>query len=452
MLTPPMDIMVVLGCFAQVFSERTWDWVQVLVVGAILAPGKRTVSSVLTVVGLSQEKQYQRYHRVLNRAKWSSLQISKILLGLLVAAFVAMGDTIVLGADETLERRKGKQIKAKGVFRDAVRSSKKYTVKAFGLRWVSMMLLVNVPWSTRVWALPFLTVLAPSEKTNLANGKRHKTSIDWVTQMLCQARRWLRRRKVVLVVDGGLMALKLGHQCRNFADPVTLVSRLRLDAQLYNWPEEQPKGKRGPKPKKGKRQPSLKQRREDPKTAWRTIRIRWYGGIVRTLEITAGQSLWYTPGEKPLPIGWVLVRDPLGKLEDAAFLCTDLAVTPEQILHWYVMRWNVEVTFEDARAHLGLETQRQWSDWAIARTTPALLGLYSLVVLLAHHLLNGALLPVQATAWYTKHEATFSDAIAFVRQHLWVHTKFTHSHIQGRPVPIPDSVLHGLVALLCYAA
>ena len=452
MLTPPMDIMVVLGGFAQVFSERTWDWVQVLVVGAILAPGKRTVSSVLTVVGLSLEKQYQRYHRVLNRAQWSGLSVSKILLGLLVTAFVATGGTIVLGADETLERRKGKHIKAKGVFRDAVRSSRKYTVKAFGLRWVSMMLLVNVPWSSRVWALPFLTVLAPSKKTNLANGKRHKTSIDWVIQMLCQARRWLRRRKVVLVVDGGLMALKLGHQCRNFADPVTLVSRLRLDAQLYNWPEEQPKGKRGPKPKKGKRQPSLKQRLEDPKTAWRTIKIGWYGGIMRTLEITSGTALWYTPGEKPLPIHWVLVRDPLGKFEDAAFLCTDLDATPEQILHWYVMRWNVEVTFEDARAHLGLETQRQWSDLAIARTTPALLGLYSLVVLLAHHLLKGQPLPVQTSAWYTKREATFSDVIAFVRQHLWEHTEFVHSHVQGRPVPIPDAVLRGFVDLLCYAA
>jgi hypothetical protein len=162
MLTPPTEIMVILGSFAQVFSERTWDWVQVLVVGAILAPGKRTICSVLRVVGLSDEKQYQRYHRVLNRAKWSGLQVSKILLGLLVAAFVAAGGTIVLGADETLERRKGEQIKAKGVFRDAVRSSRKYIVKAFGLRWVSMMVLVSVPWSSRVWALPFLTTLAPS--------------------------------------------------------------------------------------------------------------------------------------------------------------------------------------------------------------------------------------------------------------------------------------------------
>ena len=407
---------------------------------------------MVTVVGLSQEKQYQRYHRVLNRARWSGLTVSQILLGLLVAAFVTIGAPIVLGADETLERRKGKRIQAKGVFRDGVRSSRKYTVKAFGLRWVSMMLLVNVPWSSRVWALPFLTVLAPSERSNLARGQRHKTSIDWIIQMLSQVQRWLRGRKLVLVVDGGLIALKLGHRCLHYANPVTLVARFRLDARLYDWPEEQPKGKPGPKPRKGKRQPALKHRLTDPTTVWRTIRIPWYGGVMRTLEITSGKALWYTPGEKPLPIAWVLAHDALGKLEDAAFLCTDLDVSPQQILCWYVMRWNLEVTFEDARAHLGLETQRQWSDRAIARTTPALLGLYALIVLLAHHLLQRKPLPIRTTAWYVKPEATFSDVIAFVRRYLWQHIEFTHSPIQTTPVPIPDNVLHGLIDLLCYAA
>lgn len=451
MLTPPTEIMVILACFAQVFSERTWDWVQVLVVGAILAPGKRTVSSVLRVLGLSQEKQYQRYHRVLNRARWSGLHLSKILLGLLVTLFAADG-AIVVGADETLERRKGKQIKAKGVFRDAVRSSRKYTVKAFGLRWLSMMLLVSVPWSSRVWALPFLTVLAASEKSHSANGKRHKTSIDWLMQMTSQVRRCLPTRQLVLVVDGGLIALKLGHRCLNYANPVTLVARFRMDAQLYDFPQAQPKSKTGPKPQKGKRQPSLKQRLEDPHTVWQTIRIPWYGGIMRTLEIASDTALWYSQGQMPLPIRWVLVRDPSGKIETAAFLCTDLNASAQQILCWYVMRWNVEVTFEEARTHLGLETQRQWSDLAIARTTPVLLGLYSLIVLIAHHLLDGQPLPIHTSAWYAKSEATFSDVIAFVRQHLWQHTEFPHSHDSARPIPIPDPVLRGLLDILCHAA
>jgi hypothetical protein len=174
MLNLPIEIMVLMQHFTPVFSERTWDWVQVLVVGAILAPGKRTVTAVLRVMGLSEERQFQRYHRVLNRAKWSSLEVSQILLGLLVAAFVPVGWPVIVAADETLERRQGDKIKAKSVFRDAARSSQKHKVTSYGLRWVSMALLVPVPWSKRVWALPFLTVLAPSKKTNQVNGKRHK--------------------------------------------------------------------------------------------------------------------------------------------------------------------------------------------------------------------------------------------------------------------------------------
>jgi hypothetical protein len=357
MLTLPIEMIALMQPFTPVFSARTWDWVQVLVVGAILAPGKRTVTSVLRVMGLSAESQFQRYHRVLNRAVWSSLGVSQILLGLLVTAFVVPGAPVIVAADETLERRPGDKIKAKSVFRDAARSSRKHTVTSYGLRWVSMALLVRVPWSQRVWALPFLTVLAPSEKTNVSNGKHHKTSIDWVGQMLGQVRRWLPDHHLVLVVDGGLAAIKLGQRCLGYANPVTYVSRLRLDAGLYAGPGPQPKGKRGPKPKKGGRQPSLKVRLTDPATVWRTITIDWYGGQRRTLDIATGTALWYTPGQDPLPLRWVLVRDPLGKLLPTAFFATDLDATPQQILDWVVMRWGIEVTFEEARAHLGLETQ-----------------------------------------------------------------------------------------------
>jgi hypothetical protein len=236
MLILPPKIMPILRPFAQAFSERIWDWAQVLLVGAILTPGKRTVCAILRVMGLSDDAQFQNYHRVLNRASWSALRLSQILLGLLVSTFLAVGAPVVIAADETLERRKGPKIKHKGAFRDAVRSSKSRIVTSFGLRWISMMLLVSVPWSSRVWALPFLTVLAPSEKTNRANGRRHKTSIDWIAQMIVSVRRWLPERHLVLVVDGALAAVKLGLRCRHLALPVTYVSRLRLDAVLHDPP------------------------------------------------------------------------------------------------------------------------------------------------------------------------------------------------------------------------
>ncbi len=451
MLTLPPEIMIVLQPFMQVFSARIWDWVQVLLVGAILAPGKRTVTAALQVMGLKDEKQYQNYHRVLNRAKWSGLQVSQILLGLLVTAFVALDVPVVVGADETLERRRGKKIKAKGIFRDAVRSSQKYTNYSSGLRWVSMMLLVPVPWSDRVWALPFLTVLAPSPKTNEANGKRHKTSIDWVGQMVAAVRRWLPERSLVLVTDGGMAAVKLGLRCLNCANPVTFVTRLRLDAVLHAPPGPQPAGKRGPKPKKGERLPALKQVLIDPLTHWTRHEIDWYDGKKQLIEVATGICLWYTPGYDPLPIRWVLVRDPLGKLKPTAFLATNQAAAPLQILRWFIMRWSVEVAFQEARAHLGLETQRQWSDLAIQRSTPALLGMFSLVTLLAHHLSQGTSLPVRATAWYVKTKPTFSDAIALVRYHLWTNMKYVKSPAESRFPAISPSIFDGLVETICYA-
>ena len=452
MLIPSSQIMTLLNAFAQVFDPRVWQSAVVLVIGAILAPGKRTVSAVLTAVGLADDRQFQRFHRVLNRARWSGLEVSQILLGLLVTAFVPVESEIVIAADETLERRQGKAIRAKGVFRDAVRSSETYTVLAFGLRWVSLMLLVRVPWSQRVWALPFLTVLAPNAAYHASQNRRHKTSIDWLMQMLCQVRRWLRGRRLVLVVDGGLMALKLAHLCRCETVDTTLVGRLRLDAQLYAPPLPQPKSKPGRKPKKGPRLPSLKDRLTDPEANWQSLWMTWYDGQPRLLEVLSDTALWYTSGQDPLPMRWVLVRDPAGKLAPAAFLCTDLNASPDQVLHWYLMRWSVEVTFEETRAHLGLETQRQFSDLAIARTTPILLGLYSLVTLLADHLLGSDPLPVRTTAWYHKSEATFSDALAYVRRDLWTTTEFHTSLPNTLTASIPQAVLRGFVDLLCYAA
>lgn len=370
----PAEMIVLLAPFVQLFSERIWLHAQVLVLGAILTPGKRTVTSGLRVLGLSGERRFTNYHRVLNRAQWSALQASKILLGLIVVLLVPPGAAIVLGADDTVERRSGRKIKAKGCYRDAVRSSKKHVIRCFGLKWVALMVLVPVPWARRVWALPFLTALC--WPTHSPHQRRHKTSVDWVRQMLKQAHRWLPKRLLVLVVDGGFAAVALALACRE--SQVVMVSRLRLDAALYHPPVPQPPSKRGRKPTKGPRQRSLKVWAARTDTPWQETVVDWYGGQRNLLWVFSRTALWYTPGWTPVAIRFVVVRDPEGKLQDAAFFCTDLQATPDQILQWVVMRWSVEVTFAEARAHLGVETQRQWSDLAIARTTPVLLGLFSL--------------------------------------------------------------------------
>jgi hypothetical protein len=444
----PEAILLVLAPFALLFSQRVWGHAQVLLLGAILAPRGRTVTAALRVMGFALERHFTNYHRVLNRATWSARQGSCMLLGLLLTVLVPAEATIALGADDTVERRSGRQIQAKGCYRDAVRSTHKHVVRCFGLKWVSMMLLVPVPWSRRVWALPFLTALCwPAGKVTR---RRHKTSVDWVRQMMKQVRRWLPGRRLVLVVDGGFAAVSLALAC--VKNRVSMVSRLRWDAALYHPPEPQPKGKRGRTPLKGKRQRSLQAWAERSDTPWETIAVTWYGGQCKQLWIFSRTALWYTPGLPPVAIRYVLVADPEGKLRMEAFFCTDLKAPPAQILQWVVMRWAVEVTFEEARAHLGFETQRQWSAKAIARTSPVLLGLFSLVTVLALRLSQGGQLPVQVTAWYHKAEPTFTDCLALVRRHLWGARYFVNSPEEPEFVQFPREAFECLLTGLSVAA
>lgn len=439
----PETIILVFAPFAPLFSPRVWRHAQVLLLGAILTSGPRTVTAALRAMGLATERHFTNYHRVLNRATWSARQASQMLLGLLITALVPPGAPIILGADDTVERRSGRKITAKGCYRDAVRSTQKHVIRCFGLKWVSMMLLVPVPWSRRVWALPFLTALCwPAEQ---GGRRRHKTSVDWVRQMMKQVRRWLPGRRLVVVVDGGFAAVSLALAC--VRSRVAMVSRLRWDAALYHPPGPQPPGKRGPKPLKGKRQRSLQAWTERSDTPWETVDVDWYGGQRKPLWVFSRTALWYTPGLPPVGIRYVLVCDLMGKRRIEAFFCTDVQATPVEILQWVVMRWAVEVTFAEGRTHLGLETQRQWSDHAIARTTPVLLALFSLVIVLALKLSQGGQIPVPVTAWYHKPEPTFADCLALVRQHLWRARYLVNSAPEPEVAQFPwetfEVLLHG---------
>jgi len=414
----------ILSTFASLFSKRIWQQVHLLLIGAILAPGQRTVTAVLRILGLSAEKHFQNFHRVLNRAVWSSRDASRVLLRLLVTAFAAFGP-IVLGLDDTIERRRGAKIAAKGIYRDPVRSSHSHFVKASGLRWLSLMLLAPIPWAKRVWALPFLTVLAPSERYYEKRKRAPKKLTDWARQALLQARRFLPGRKLVVVMDASFAALDFLSQVAYLASPITLITRFRLDAALYKPAPKRKPGQKGRPRKKGSRLPTLEQVLKDGQTAWKKVIVPdWYGQGRREVELTSSTAVWFHNGLPPLPIRWVLIRDPKGSFKSQALLCTDLKETPEQIVSWFVMRWQVEVTFHEVRDHLGVETQRQWSDLAIARTTPALLSLFSLVTLLAHTHAHHDRIPVRQAAWYCKPLPTFSDALALVRENLWQHRYF----------------------------
>ena len=454
MRTLPVTMIRLLEPFAPLFSKGVFQHVQVLVAGAILAPGRRTVSSALRAMGLDQHKRFHRYHRVLSRASWSSREVSRILLGLLVEAFVSEGDPLLVGIDDTLERRWGKKISARGVYRDPVRSTHQNFVKSSGLRWVCVMLLVEVPWAARVWALPFLSALAPSERYAAKRGKRHKKITEWAWQLLLLLRRWYPEREIVAVADRAYATLKLLDRCRKLSNPITFVTRLRLDAALYEPAPPRRPGQRGRPRLKGERLPNLSEVAKDPNTVWKPTKIaNWYGSGERIVEIASATAVWYSTGLFAVPVRWVLISDPRGEFKTQALLCTDLEADPKKILCWFVMRWQLEVTFQEMRRHLGFETQRQWSEMAIQRTTPALLGVFSLITLFAHdRMAQAAGAFRRQAAWYHKRHPTFADALAMVRKELWASATFYGSPAQTDTIKVPRAFVERLTDAVCYAA
>ena len=278
---------------------------QLLLVGAILSPGKRTVTSALRVMGLEDDRNFARYHHVLSRPVWQPLQLGRTLLWLLLQHLDQGDGPLVFGIDETLERRRGGRIKAKGIYRDGVRSSGSHFVKASGLRWISLMWLTTIPWARRTWALPFLTVLAPSERYYRKRGRTpKKLTAHWARQIILQLRRWLPHRPLVLVADSSYAVLDLLHFCQALAQPVTLITglritRLRLDAALHEpAPPRQP-GQNGRPRVKGKRLPTLKELLDSPDTCWAEASPAWYDGTVRTVEVAGSRF----PNRPLVPLG-----------------------------------------------------------------------------------------------------------------------------------------------------
>ena len=460
MSTPPLAIvppLSVLTPFSVAFTAPTFRHVLVLVSGTILASGRRTVAAALRAVGLGEERRFTTYHRVLNRGVWSALVLSRVLLGLLVRTFLAPDAPLELVVDGTLERRRGRKLAWKGRFHDATRSQSGHVVTSDGIHWVCVMLLVPVPWSRRRWALPFLTIPTFSPATSARLGRPHRTAPERVEGLVHLIRRWQPHRAIQLVGDSGFAVLRLAHVCR--AARVRLVSRLVLNAQLYDPPPVRPASTPGVKPKKGPRQSKLCDRLDltsdtADHTTWQRQTVAWYGHQQRLLDVATGTALWHTDGCDPLPICWVLVRDPQGRLSPYALFCTESAVDALTILAAYLQRWNVEVTFEEARAHLGLETQRQWSTRAVGRTTPCLLGLFSVVVLMAYAA-HPDHLPTRQAAWYPKPEATFSDALAAARREVWATGINRNSPSSNGTLLLanpPTQLVLFLVEAACYAA
>ncbi len=442
-------ILTVMRHFESAFSQPTWNHVQVLVVGTILARGRRTVTAALRHMGLRDERNFSTYHQVLNRARWSALEVSRRLLHLLVHTFIAAGGGLSFVIDETLERRWGRRIKIRGHYRDPLQSSKKRSVSTSGVRWVVLTLIITPPWSKRSWALPVMSVPAPTPSVSKRLGRRHKTVPERARQMILVVRHWLPAVEMTVVGDQTYAVVELGNSCVKYE--VRLVAPLRLDAALYEPAPPRVAGTNGRPRVKGNRLPKLSHMLTDERTLWQRVSVRWYDSTQRELDVASDTAVWYRIGKPPLAIRWVMVRDPEGELDPRAYFSTRPSDTPREIVMEMIKRWSVETTFEESRAHLGIETQRQWSDRAIERTTPCLFGLYSLVVVLGHALHPDGKIPVRTSAWYPKREATFADVLAAVRRHLWGGFSYSTSGRDPDLLEIPRCELNRLAEAVCYS-
>jgi hypothetical protein len=412
---------------ARVFTRPTFSRFVALMAGLIVTMGRRTVSHCLAALRPVQEGHWSNYHRLYSSAKYSMWSLAAVLVRQVVGLLPA--DAVIeLVADDTVDGKEGDHVWAKSAHRDATRSTSSHTAIKFGHKWLAMCVLVQLKGWDRPWALPILCGLCLSPKVADRLGRRAKTPSQLARQMLMCLMRWLPGRKFILTGDYQVVTHQTVEFARRHADRVTVIGRLRGDANLYAAPKNpKARSRTGKLRQKGRKIPSPRQRIAELKPVSQTV--AWYGGSRRKVRHVTEQALWYDKhGNAVSPIRWVCVLgDPKLGLEDAFFFCSDETMAAVRIIEQYARRWNIEVTFEESRALLGLESTRHWCRQSVLRVTPILLGLFSVVALIWRELpASGRRRVASGTPCYNKQNPTFADALAAVRAELWEKSLLRH--------------------------
>jgi hypothetical protein len=430
------------------FSRPTFQRIVPLIVGAILTMGRRTVTGVLWTMRGFMSGHSSIYHRVFSRAAWSLWPLGKILAAAILR-LIPEDEPVLVPMDDTTAQHRGKKVYGKGCHHDAVRSSHSHIVWRWGHRWVVLAISVTLPFTWRRWALPVLVALYRPRELSQAEGRRHKTAPDLARQLMAVLIHWFPQRKFIFLGDGGYASHELARFCRRHRRHATLVSRFHKDANLYD-PPPKANGRKGRPRVKGKKLPAPKEVVAASPRSKATV--NWYGGGDRRIELLSDTGQWYKAGQGLVPIRWVFTHDIQGTHRDDYFYTTDPDLTPTQIVSWFTARWPIETTFQEVREHLGFETTRQRVANSVLRMGPCLLGLYSLITLIfVEHARHHSIRP-RCTAWYTKTEPTFSDAIATVRRLLWVETIFQTPSQQDAFQKIPLPFRRMLLDRLCAVA
>jgi DDE superfamily endonuclease len=405
-----------LSAFSVAFSARTFQRVVLLMLGAILSLRRRTISAILTTLGPLAPGHWSDYSRVLCRACWSLWPLGRVLAAMILE-LIPKDQAVVIPVDDTTPQHKGKRVYGKGRHHDAIRSTHSHTVWVYGHKWVVLAINVKFPFASRPWALPVVCALYRSRELNQAERHRHKTPIQLARQLVAVLIHWFPERKFILVGDGGYASHELARFCHRHRRHVTLVSRFHPKANLYDPPPTKHSPQGGRPRLKGRKRAAPNKVVKNAKR--KRCTVSWYGGQSRRVELVSGTGHWYKSGDGLVPVRWIFVHDVQGTHRDEYLYSTDPTLTPTQLVSLFTGRWNIEVTFQEVRTHLGLTTPRNWSKKSVLRTAPCLFGLLSVVSLIfAHHTGHHRNTPL-STPWYTKKEATFSDAITAVRRLCW---------------------------------
>lgn len=423
MLELPFPILHVLNIFSPVFSVPVWRHVLNLVSGFYLGSKNQSISNILRMAGKADQKGWQKYYDVFRRARWSCLKLSKVAIKKL-CEMIPVNEPLIIVIDETVEERTGPHIKAIGYFIKKARSfigGKGFT---FGHKWLVAAVLIKVPWCTRHLALPVFTRLTRAKKL-LASSKnksdkertqKHRTFPELTAGMIKTINRWIGQiRYVIYVADGAFQTHTIYELCCRL-NGCDVITRIKGNSTFHEAPP--PKNGKCGRPKIKGARINLQKKLKDPRSNWVEHEVTWYGGIKKTVLILTGINLWCPRGKRPLELTWVIVKDPEGKMEPIFLASSSTKLSPLKILTYFIRRWNIEVTFQEAREHLGFDTQRNWSDKAVDRVTPCVLGMYTLTVLIAISIckVNKMEIPKRETSWYSKKTTTFSDIHAFVRK------------------------------------
>ena len=443
----PRVVLRILMPLSVAFTRPTFQRVLMLFLGAVLLRGKRSVTAALGVLGKLAQGHFSSYHRVFSRARWSLFAPARVLAALVIALAEEHNPTkwIAVVGDDTVLQAKGKKVYGKARHHDAVRSTHRLTVWRWGHRWVVLAIVVFFPWTTRGWALPVLVALYRSQELNESEGRRHKTPIELAQGLFALLLRWFPDKKFVFLGDGAYAS----HQFARFFDRhrrrAALVARFYGDAALYEAP---PKYRGVGRPRvKGEKLPTPCQYVAGARL--KKVTVPWYGGGKRRVALATACGHWYRAGQGLVPLRWVFVRDLSGQRREEFFFTTATSFSAKRIIYLYTLRWSIETTFQELRAHLGLETTRGWCRQTVLRMAPCLFALFTIVSLIYHQLHQRGQARLYHRPGYHKSQPTFADAIATVRRACWQEILFSQPRNRQAVKKLPRRFRQLLLDALC---